>query len=310
MSALLQCYCYVCDCLASQCQHWGNGAAVSHHCNAFSGDHTYKLMRAQRNRRQQEERNPNNNTATAAGTSAAHAAVPAAGVPAAAAARPGSAGAAAAGRAAVAGPAAAAAAGGGPAAAALASARALAGMLGFGGGRHPQPYPGYEDFGGVESGSDSDDDMDGDGYYDDEEGMLEALYYEEEAMRHALGGLYGGPHRYGGGGGRPRPAANQPCNLTEMPDPRTDPSLVHLATLEMQCKVRLWVMCFLCVVDCCGCCCCGYYCCNCWVVARIGISRRSLLWVPRRRVRLEMQSCKVGHWLRTLPGHQHRMLHG
>ncbi|GAB4812994.1 hypothetical protein N2152v2_000040 [Parachlorella kessleri] len=235
-----ECYCYVCDCLASQCQHWGKGTAVSHHCNAHRGDHVYKLMRAQRNRRQQEERNPNNTAAAAAGTSTAHAVIPATGATAAAA-RASTAGAGGAIPAASrpsgtgAGGAVPAAAAAGPAAAALASARALAGMLGLGGGQQPPHYPDYEDEEGYGYSASDSDDYYGDGYYEGvDEDMLDAYGAFDEEMLYAMGVHTGG--RFGGGGAARRPAANQPCNLTEMPDPRTDPSLMHLATLEMPCK--------------------------------------------------------------------------
>eukprot|EP00887_Chlorella_sp_A99_P003475 scaffold7.g3475.t1 len=43
-----KCFCYVCDCPASECKSWGSGAARSDHANAHGGDAYYQAPRAAR----------------------------------------------------------------------------------------------------------------------------------------------------------------------------------------------------------------------------------------------------------------------
>lgn len=48
----LQCYCFVCDCLASECRSWGSGSSRAHHCNAHAGHHIYQTLRGLRTARE------------------------------------------------------------------------------------------------------------------------------------------------------------------------------------------------------------------------------------------------------------------
>jgi len=48
LPAPLQCYCYVCDCLASECSEWGDGLAPTDHCNAHPGNAFFLSLKRQR----------------------------------------------------------------------------------------------------------------------------------------------------------------------------------------------------------------------------------------------------------------------
>ncbi|KAL4518653.1 hypothetical protein Ndes2437B_g00741 [Nannochloris sp. 'desiccata'] len=43
-----RCFCYICDCPASECKEWGSGNARTHHCNATSKSPNYRTQRQER----------------------------------------------------------------------------------------------------------------------------------------------------------------------------------------------------------------------------------------------------------------------
>lgn len=45
-----KCYCWVCDCLASECGDWGDGSTYQHHCHAHAGHAYFAALKQQRKR--------------------------------------------------------------------------------------------------------------------------------------------------------------------------------------------------------------------------------------------------------------------